>query len=208
MLGFQAEDALRDLNVFRPLYFAGSEVPLSKPRFVATDGDLTIVNAPTIPLARMPAVLAALDVEPLLAYERYFGPYAHHWWLASRAAALAVAALVDARANPFVLTDEGRDLAERIVGTFADDVRAAGAGFVIVHLPRREDLAASEAGAPLWYAPLLAHLESRFAVVHPVATATSRDDASFAPRGHYSARLSSDVGAALAAPVLAAARRR
>ena len=40
VFGFQGEDVLRNVNVFRPLYFERSEVPLSKPRFVERGGAL------------------------------------------------------------------------------------------------------------------------------------------------------------------------
>ncbi len=208
VLGFQAEDVLRNLNVFRPFYFMNSEVPLSKPRFVARDGVLTTVNVPTIPPERLPAVLAAIDDEPLLAYERYFAAHASHWWMQSKAAALVATALAGTRSNPWVLTDEAHDLAARIVAAFAADVHAAGAAFVIVHLPRREDFTTMRSGAPLWYADLLRTLDARHAVVHPEATIAHPDDTMFAPHGHYAPALNRMIGATLADPVLRAAERR
>jgi hypothetical protein len=208
VLGFQPEDVLRNLNVFRPFYFAGSEVPLSKPRFVERDGVLAAVNVPTVPPDRLLDVLTGSEGDALLRHERYGAAYARPWWMHGKAAALLATALADARANPFVLTDEARDLTARIVATFADEVHADGAAFVIVHLPRREDLATMRGGSAPWYGDLLDDLRSHHVVVRPEDTITRIDDTLFAPRGHYAPELNRLVGAALVAPVLQAAGKR
>ena len=88
MLGFQPEDVLRNLNVFRPFYFAGSEVPLSKPRFVERDGVLAAVNVPTVPPDRLLDVLTGSEGDALLRHERYGAAYARPWWMHGKAAAL------------------------------------------------------------------------------------------------------------------------
>jgi hypothetical protein len=208
VLGLQPENVLRNLNVFRPLYFMGSEVPLSKPRFIVQDGALATVNMPTIPVDGLHDALATLDANTLLAHERYFGPYEAHWWLRSRAAALVVTALADARSNPFHLSAEARDLGVRLVDAFAADVQATGAGFVVVHLPRREDIAAELAGQAPWCDALLRTLAARHELIRPETAITRLDDAMFQPHGHYAPALNQVVGAALVEPVLRAAGRR
>jgi hypothetical protein len=205
VLGFQPENVLRNLNVFRPLYFSGSEVPLSKPRFVVRDDALALVNSPTVPLARLRAALAALPDEPAFPYERFFDLHASPWWLRTRMTSVVATLAATARADPFQLTDEAHDLANRIVAAFAADVRASGAAFIVVHLPRRDDLRMLAAGRPVWYGPLLRDLDARHTVVHPESAMAADDDASWAPRGHYLARLNEVVGAALVEPVLRSA---
>ncbi len=101
VLGFQPEDVLRNLNVFRPFYFAGSEVPLSKPRFVERDGVLAAVNVPTVPPDRLLDVLTGSEGEALLAYERYVAPTHGPGGCTCKAAALLATALADAP-NPFL----------------------------------------------------------------------------------------------------------
>jgi hypothetical protein len=205
VLGFQPEDVLRNLNVFRPLYFMGSEVPLSKPRFVVRDDALALVNQPTVPLDRLRDALAALPTEPALAYERYFVFHETPWWLRTRMTAALATFVANARNDPFQLSDEARDLANRIVAAFAADVRTEGAAFVIVHLPRRDDLRLIAARRPLWYDPLLRDLEAQHTLVRPESAMAADDDASWAPHGHYAGRSNEVVGAALVGAVLAAA---
>jgi hypothetical protein len=208
LLGFQPEDVLRNLNVFRPLYFMGSEVPLSKPRFIVRDGALTTVNVPAILPDRMLGALAAIAAEPLLEHERFFTAFEHRWWMRNKTAALVATLLADVWTSPFHLDDEAHDLAKRIVAAFAHDVHAPGAAFLIVHLPRREDLATLHASGALWYGDLLRELDQRHTVAHPETAITRLDDSMFAPRGHYAPALNRLVGEALVEPVLRAAQAR
>lgn len=208
LLGFQPENALRDRNVFRPLYYASTEVPLSKPRFVLRGDALELLNVPTLPADEVPPALATMPTHPLFAYEGFYAPwYVARWWLASRVLAFAATAL-DRDPAMLRLDDESRALAARLVATFAEGVAADGAALVVVHLPRKEDLQRLRAGGAVWYAPLLAELQQRFAIADPTASLAAVGDALFAPRGHYAPSLNARVGAALVEPVLAAARSR
>lgn len=204
--GFQPENVLRNLNVFRALYFESTELPLSKPRFVLRDGTLALVNAPAIPPKRLEHTLAALARDPLLAYERFFAPmYEPHPWLVSRTAGLASALVTERALDRFQVDAETHDLAVRILADFARDVRASGAAFVVVHLPRRDDLVALRGARPLWYADLLRELDQRFAMTHPETRMPDIDATLFAPLGHYGPVLNRVVGEALVEPVLRAA---
>lgn len=209
LYGFQPEDVLRNLNVFRPLYFMGSEVPLSKPRFVMRDGALAIVNVPTIPPDQMLRTLATVADQPLLEYERFFAPWHEwHWWLRDRTAALLATLVAGLDADPFHLDREAHDLAGRIVEDFARDVRASGAAFLIVHLPRREDLVRLREGGELWYGDLLRELDDHYVVAHPEQGITRLDESLFAPHGHYAPALNRLIGESLVEPVLRAAQAR
>lgn len=206
LLGFQPENVLRDLNVFRPLYFAGTEVPLSKPRFVVQGTELELKNVPVLPVDAVLPALETMPAHPLFAYEAFHAPYARHWWLASRLLAFAASAPLARASAQLRLDPEGRELARRIVARFAADVAADGAAFLLVHLPRREDLAVRRAGREVWYEPLLREDLAPLGVADPTAGIASVDDALFAPRGHYSPAMNAIVGAALAEPVLRKAR--
>jgi len=205
ILGFQPENALRNLNLFRSLYFAASEVPLSKPRFVVRDGALEVLNVPTVAPRDLPATLASLGDEPLLAHERYAGWYEERWWRRSRLAALVEALVVQRTAGDLALDDEAQDLAEHIVRAFADDVAASGAAFLVVHLPRKADLLALRDGDDPWYERLRAGIGARHGMVDPVPGVGGDPETLFAERGHYTALLNQAVGTALVEPVLAAA---
>jgi hypothetical protein len=204
--GFQPENALRNLNVFRSLYFAGSEVPLSKPRFVLRDGALATVNVPTVPPGDLAGVLAALDAESLLEHERYGGWYEERWWRRSKVVALLEALGAQRTSGALSLDAEARDLAERLVAAFADDVAASGAAFLVVHLPRKADAIALRDGEDLWYDALLRALDGSHTVVDPFVGVRGPVETLFAERGHYAAGLNRAVGEALVGPVLEAAR--
>lgn len=206
ILGFQPENALRNLNVFRALYFAGSEVPLSKPRFVVRGGELELVNVPTLSPRELADVLGSLERHPLLEHERYYGWYTDRWWRQSKLAALVESAVVQRRAGELALDDEARDLAERLLAAFARDVMASGAAFLVVHLPRQADLQARRAGRELWYGALLRSLAERHTVVDPTA-GVAEPEVPFAPHGHYAPELNRTIGEALVGPVLEAAGR-
>ncbi len=211
--GFQPENLVRNLNVFRPLYFAGTEIPLSKPRFVlAADGGLELVNSPALAPELVPQVLASIANHPLRPHEVALdGRHEDHWWLRSKLAALLaalVARMREARGDPIARLGgqpEAQDLASRLLRRFAAEATADGAAFVTVLLPRREDLgdATSEgrgAGAP-WYAPALRTLEEQSLLVRPEASFLPLREGDFRPGGHYGPRLGALVADALAGPL-------
>jgi hypothetical protein len=208
LYGFQAENALRDRNVFRPLYFAGTEVPLSKPRFVVRGDGLELLNVPVLPPDELLPVLATMPQHPLFAHEGFYAPwYERHWWLASRLAAVVATVTTGREAAKFRLDAESRALARRLVARFASEVAADGAAFVLVHLPRREDLEVLRAGREVWYDALLQEDLAPLGVADPTAGVATVEPELFAPRGHYAPALNAMVGAALAEPVLRAAAR-
>lgn len=209
LYGFQPENVLRNLNVFRALYFADTGMPLQKPRFVLEEGGLVTIGRPTRSPRGVLQALARLGDEPLVAHDRFAAPYLERWWLHSKLVALVATVLAGDLDDPFRLDDESRALARSLVAAFARDVGASGSAFVVVHLPRREDLATMRSGGEPWYAALLGELaaEQRVADLR-VDMQQVPDDAAFAAAGHYSPALNRAVGEALAEPVLAAARAR
>lgn len=205
VLGFQPENVLRDLNVFRPFYFAGSEVPLSKPRFVVRGEGLDVRNVPTVPPRQLASLLASPEGHPLLEHERFHDWYAPRWWRHAKVLALVETVLVTRGAGELELDDEAHDLAARLIDAFARDVAASGAAFLVVHLPRRMDLEARLAGAELWYATLLREIAERHTLLDPTSAVAGPLVRLFAERGHYAAELNRRVGEALVEPVLQAA---
>lgn len=216
ILGLQPENLLRNLNVIRPLYFAETGVPYSKPRFVLDDDGLRLVNQPTLPPAELPALLADPAASPLARYERFLAPqYRVRWWQRSRLLALLAEALGSKARNlpGFALDPEMSELGRRIVLGFARSAKQSGAAFLVVHLPRRQEIEEYEAGREPWHEPFLrttfAEGASVGRLIRPEGRFSPISDSDFQPRGHYGPRLHREVAASLVEPVLelVAARR-
>ena len=203
--GFQPENSLRNLNVFRPLYFAGTEIPLSKPRFVVDGDDLRLVNSPTVPPDQIVPVLSRLDSHPLAAFER-FRPGDDGLPIPSRVVDLVRFAFVTRDDDPVArFGDDAEALAVTtgIVRRWAREVTDEGGTFLIVYLPRRSEIEARTSGRATWDARLLAALEAVAPVVTFDASALPLAGDDFAPGGHYGPRLSGMVASALAPRVAA-----
>ncbi len=138
ILGLQPENLQRNVNIFRQLLH-GSGPAFSKPRFVLTDGELQLLNAPTIPPERLLETFANFSNHPLAPYEyHYHSRYrAARWWSSSRLFSLIFAALRSEEAEPdiYAAGSEGGELGKAIIAAFAADVSQAGAHFLIAHLP-------------------------------------------------------------------------
>lgn len=209
VLGFQPENLLRNLNVFRPLYFLDTSLPYSKPRFVLAGDGLALVNRPAVPPEALPRVLAHFHSHPLARYERFPPPESPtHLWQRSWLLALLWDRIAAPPATPaFALDPEMRELGLRIVRAFAEEARDAGASFLVAHLPRQNEILDLRGGRAPWHASFLAELEREHEVVRPELGLSEAEAADFRPRGHYGPRLAAAVARALVGPVLAAAAR-
>jgi len=163
ILGFQAENVKRNVNILRPLLWWGAEFPFSKPRFAIEGDRLRLLNVPAVEPQRVPEVLAHLQTWSLRDHEAFFHPrdYQPRFWSSSRFASLVVDVISDRAsrgredAEFYSLQGEPGQVTLRIVKEFATSVIATGAKFLIVHLPTRETLAAMAQGQSLPYAELL-----------------------------------------------------
>lgn len=217
VFGFQPENVGRNLNIVRPLYYQRTDLPFTKPRFVSEGGALRVVNVPTVPPQALPALLRDFASWEHAPYEGSIvaADYEDHPWLKSRVVALGLDLLARRSSAPeeearFDPTGEQGGLALALVAVFAADVRASGARFVVVHLPRPVDLAALRAGRPLPYAALLREIRERYQLVDPAegllrAAASLPEGALFADEmGHYAepghAAVAAAVSARLASP--------
>jgi hypothetical protein len=202
IFGFQPENVRRDINVVRMIYDPYSGLPFSKPRFEHVAGRLELRNVPAAPPDSLSSILSRLADWPLLPLEGGYvaDDYRHHWWLSSRFAAVVTAIVRNKSAS--TLRDEQRyydptgragALALAIVREFHDEVAGAGAGFLIAHLPRYEDVMTLREGKrPLIYAALLDSLERNYGVVDaaPELSAAPADSGLiglFINRSHYNA---------------------
>jgi hypothetical protein len=154
------------------LLWWGSGLPFSKPRFVLEGGELRLLNSPAIPPDRVPDVLASLADWPLSRYEGADRPADSQprWGLRSRLASLTWEGIRSLQSEPpplYAATGEPARLAAAIVAAFEREVRGQGAGFLVVHLPKREDLAHAAGDAALDYRDLLAEIQRHHRVVDP-----------------------------------------
>jgi len=208
VLGLQSENALRDLNVFRPLFFAHTETPLTKPRFVASGEDLRVVNRPTLAPERIVDALATVREGPFAEVEAFLVAYPRPWWRHSRLASLVAAVVLPEPMPDLASVGSGReavDLASRIVRGFAADARAAGAGFVVADLPMRPVLEMRLVAGDAWDDEIVAAARTVAPVVGLGPAVSPLSDGDFRPRFHWGARLQAAMAAALVEPVLAAA---
>jgi len=213
VLGLQPENAFRDLNVFRPLYFGNTEVPLSKPRFLLDGDSLRLINSPALPPEEVVGALARFPEHPLALHERFFdaGRANAAWWQKSRLLALAAALLdrerpdaADASLAALASDPEVTGIARRLLARFAAEVADSGAAFLVVYLPRKQEFDEARARGTSWDAGLVAAITAGEAVVRPDGGFAPLGDGDFQPGGHYGRRLNAIVAEALAAPVGAA----
>ncbi|MEM6569690.1 MAG: SGNH/GDSL hydrolase family protein [Planctomycetota bacterium] len=214
VVGFQAENAMRNLNVLRPLYFYGTGLPFSKPRFVLDGDALALVNVPAIPPDAVPEVMAGLGTWDLREHERFYDEahYGAPWYGGSRALGFLLQRLERRRARSeavqierYASDGEAGRLVEAIFGRFAAEADEAGAAFSLVHIPKRADLRRVGAGSDLVYADLFADLGSKYSIHDPTdAMLSHAQDAGLGSLfvssriGHYSA-----VGNGIVARVIA-----
>jgi len=208
LIGFQAENCLRNLNVIRKFYSRETGIPFSKPRFVLEDGALELVNAPTIDYRRLPDEVAAFETSPLRPYETFYDPRDYQpRFLGS----LLISVISDRLSRP---ADRSRyygpvaeELCFRIIERFVVEASGQSAVFV-VHLPKRIDLERLAEGGDLPYAPLLARLGRAFRVLDPAEAliAAAGGDLRVLFQRHYTARGNFAVAAAVAEGVARAIR--
>lgn len=151
IFGLQPENLRRNLNVFRQLMH-GSGPPFSKPRFLLDDGELELVNSPTLPPELLIAAFEDFGNHPLARYEYHYESryIVSNWWATSRLASLVYAAL---KSDPIDIgmyerDTDGGQLGKAIIDAFAKDVAGNNAAFVVAHLPLQWHLQRYHLAAP------------------------------------------------------------
>jgi hypothetical protein len=214
VIGFQAENCVRNLNVIRKFYFFGTGVPFSKPRFVLNGDGLRLVNFPTVPYRDLPDAVEHFPDSPLRDFERLYDErdYTKRPLLSSRLVG-AIDALIQ-RQDDFrgiFAADretEGSELCFRIISQFAKEAGTESAVFV-VHLPRSGDMNRLARGRNPVYHRLLARLKAHLPVIDPTPDllAKSGGDIDSLFQGHYSNKGNAAVGGAVANAVFDVGKR-
>ena len=211
ILGLQLENVQRNVNLLKPLYQLNTGLPFSKPRYIVTDGELTLINVPTLPPEQIPAVLARPTAWPLIDHEYFYRTedYQGHLWLNSRLVGLMMEVTSPVETQPifYDLTQEPANLTLKIITTFKNRAKDSGSDFLMVHIPIILDLIRLSFGQKLIYADLLAEIEADNVVVRPQEALLEEARASslfslFMPGGHYSARGNEIIAGTIAQHIL------
>jgi len=223
LLGFQAENVQRNLNLIRPLKSGGADgLCFTKPRFALVENRLELLNHPALPPDELPALLANLEAWPLLEHEHFYDPekYRPRWWSALRLTTLAANGPMAGRgalaskdgarseaARFFSLSGEGAQVTRRLMIAFEREVEQSGARFALVHLPKRVDLEQLRRRGKTVYQALLDKLAERHRCIDPsgalLAALEGGADDLYAPHRHYAPRACAILGAELARAVVA-----
>ena len=175
LLGFLPENIARLVSVFRPFYYSGTGILMSKPRFAMRSGEFALLPNPIQTRESYAALLTdtANEISRLGEHDYFYQRSYHYWWgdrlasvrlvrvLASNAAlrrARSDDLDLDGRFNP---DSEAFKILTRIVARFRDAAITAGSRPIVVILPDQTDLQAYLARGPKRYDPLLAFLQSQ-----------------------------------------------
>lgn len=212
VFGLQAENLDRNVNVFRQLIHPLGP-PFSKPRFLLSEGGLSLVNSPAIPPQDLVATFASFDSHYLSIHEAYYRgrDYSEQWWSSSKLASM-IYAIVNQQLKEEALTyglesERGR-LGTAIVEAFADDVLAAGKPFIILFLPHKEFFEQQFYGREIPYQDLLDYFRDNY---HYLSLADYVDPEikslkNWGPTLHYGPELNSLVTEILSAEIAACIR--
>ena len=149
IFGFQAENAMRNVNILMPFNNRVTKLPFSKPRFVLDNNDLRLLNSPAVPPQDVAEIIGDMQGWELQAHEYWYDPadYRERVWLKSRALAFGWAVLLENKWNSprkeiefYSLQNEPALLSLRIIQEFRKEAESNGAMFLTVHLPIEEYL--------------------------------------------------------------------
>lgn len=178
IFGFQPENVKRNLNLLRYFYtHSEDEIPFTKPRFIAEQNSLKLVNSPTVPLPELPKLAQTFDSWELSRFEFFYHPsdFQNDVWFSSRVFGLIWSFATTS--NKYVYERQERffydlqeapaQLALLILHRFKAEVESSGARFLVVYLPRLRHLAFTQKGEALPYDSLLSEIKNKFDVVDP-----------------------------------------
>lgn len=164
ILGFQPENVMRNLNLYRALYSRKEALPFVKPRYILNEKKLRLINWPTPSPQLALKQLQHIDEWPFAKYESYYTPkdYQAQWWLQSKLIAYLISVLEENRWNIasnekslFELNTKATNLATAIITQFKNEVEKNNSQFILLHLPRKVDLEYYKENKVFTYADLL-----------------------------------------------------
>ncbi len=205
IFGFSVGNSMDNMNIVRLLQNPDTGIPFTKPRFILDNGDLELINSPTVPPDQIVGHLENMADWPLLKYDHYYDPanYERHWWEASRLLSFVVAkneAMAERRRRDsyYQMDAEAAQVALKIVQQFKRDVEAAGAKFLVIHLPAEPELVEYQAKGAFPYAELYQDVQEAAPVIQTeqslMKVIGKGNVYSFFNDGHYGDALHEAVG--------------
>ena len=216
IFGLQMENVKRNLNLIRPVYYRGTDLPFSKPRFLLNGDRLDLINVPAVPPEELPELLTNIDTWRFAKHEYFINleDYRYQSWYASKLLSLVDKAFYGMLRSPETdepffheLSGEPALLAQRILREFKQSVEGYNKRFLIVHLPARPHLKNLLIGENLPDTNLLASIDRNHSVIHPEfemleEAKKSSLDILFEKRGHYSSRGNEILASVIASYIL------
>lgn len=146
IFGLQIENAYRNVNIIRPFYNPHTGMPFSKPRFILKDNQLAMINNPVLSPHKLIDLINNIDTWDLVKYETFYDnrDYNVEPWHMSKLVAFGTqigSKLFDVNKvdDDDRFTTEQSELTYRIIEAFKESVKANGAQFVVVHLPKYKE---------------------------------------------------------------------
>ena len=166
VFGLQAENLDRNVNIFRQLIHPEGPA-FSKPRFLLSNGALSLVNSPAIPPDELVETFASFASHPLSLHEAYYRSreYNAQWWSGSKLASTVFAVVkqqLEYEAVTHELESERGRLGKAIVEAFAADVLAADKPFIILFLPHKRHFERQFYGWEIPYQELLDYFRENY----------------------------------------------
>lgn len=176
--GFQPENVKRNFNLLRFFYtHREDEIPFTKPRFELRNGELGLLNSPTVPVENLEHFVAGFESSPLRHAEYFYKPedFRDSWIYKSQLLALATSFFTSS--NRYVYEAAERyfydvsgppgQLALALLERFKLDVEQSKARFLVLYIPRLRHLLWNSSRAELPYHALLSRLKSGYTVIDP-----------------------------------------
>lgn len=214
IFGFQAENALRNVNLFRNFYSTRTGVIFTKPRFILESDQLELINIPTVPPNEVRQVISNFREWKWADSEYYYNEsdYSSHVWRRFKAFSLIENRLEkvfntlntkEITRNYYQSDRKIGHLAMKIIEEFKHDVEANNSEFMVVHLPKRGNLTSMSEGSGLIYSELMEELLRKHSVLDPADELVKELKASslkslFMPNGHPSDKANQIIASVIA----------
>jgi hypothetical protein len=198
IFGMQMENFWRTLNTCRAQYYRGTGIVLTKPRGYLENGELKWANRPTVAPENLLEVLLHFEESDLYPYEEFkekvmyrgdaWFSWSYTYLLAVNVWEKAVTSQKEAAYRTIAKHEEGRELIGHIVNSFANEVKEAGADFMVVKLPMREHVAYYRENGEVQDNEYISSITSDFPVVYADSAFAEQVDNETFLAVHYSAQ--------------------
>ena len=213
LFGLTRQNSEYNTNLLRILVQPDTGTPFLKPRFLLSNGQLKLINAPTPPPEAVPEIVAHFGGWPLAGHENYFRPsdFGLSLWRRSVLLAFLEARVLGEDKASSGSGNEGQveatQLMLRIISQLKQETEAAGSRFLILHLPVEADLLALQKNGEYPFPDLLAAAREISPVIEPgpalLEAAKGHNLSHLFADGHYTHGLNDVVGRVAANALLA-----